>query len=507
MTRADRVARRVAERELDALLVTDLLNVRYLTGFTGTNGIAVVGPGHAPLPDRLALRRAREGRGRRLRPRARAAGAAARAGRGLAAGRRCGSASTTPHVSVRLHGSCARRCPTGSSCVPAGGLVEAERAVKEPRELAAIRAAAELTDGVYDWVRERGLVGRTERDVALALEQEMRVRGADDPAFPSIVAAAENGALPHATPRDVAIPAGHARHARHRRAARRLLLRLHAHVGDRRARRRPRRALRDRPARPAGGARRRPARRRGQGGRRRRARPDRRRRPRRALRPRPRPRRRPRHPRGAAARAHVGRAAGRGQRRHRRARDLRAGPRRSADRGPRRRHRGRPRRAQLDDQGARQGGLKTPSAQGVGGHPPISSRDGTSSPHPPTSRAAPRSPPPSAPSPSPPWRERSHPTPTPSQEAQGAGHHVDQPAARRDRRDADDPRQELHQGAQQELRHLQARGRARRLRQGRHRHVEAAQGHRAREARRPAARSATARRSRPASACACSPAS
>ena len=49
-------------------------------------------------------------------------------------------------------------------------------------------------------------MGRTEREVARALEHEMRTRGAQDPSFPSIVAAAENGALPHATPRDVPIP-------------------------------------------------------------------------------------------------------------------------------------------------------------------------------------------------------------------------------------------------------------------------------------------------------------
>ena len=61
-------------------------------------------------------------------------------------------------------------------------------------------------DEIYEWLAERGLVGRTEREVALALEQEMRVRGAEGPSFSSIVAAAENGALPHAVPRDVAIP-------------------------------------------------------------------------------------------------------------------------------------------------------------------------------------------------------------------------------------------------------------------------------------------------------------
>ncbi len=43
MSRADRVAERLEEREVDLLLVTDLVNLRYLTGFTGSNGMAVVG--------------------------------------------------------------------------------------------------------------------------------------------------------------------------------------------------------------------------------------------------------------------------------------------------------------------------------------------------------------------------------------------------------------------------------------------------------------------------------
>ena len=67
---------------------------------------------------------------------------------------------------------------------PRGGLVEAERAIKEPQEIAAIRAAAALADEIYAWLGEQGIVGRTEREVALALEQEMRLRGADEPALP-----------------------------------------------------------------------------------------------------------------------------------------------------------------------------------------------------------------------------------------------------------------------------------------------------------------------------------
>jgi len=89
--------------------------------------------------------------------------------------------------------------------VPASGVVEAVRAVKEPGEILRIGAAAALVDEIYAWLLEFGLVGRTERDVAVALEHEMRLRGASGPSFDSIVASAEHGALPHATPRDVAI--------------------------------------------------------------------------------------------------------------------------------------------------------------------------------------------------------------------------------------------------------------------------------------------------------------
>jgi len=83
--------------------------------------------------------------------------------------------------------------------------VEAERAIKEPGEAEALRSAAALVDDIYAWVAERGLVGRTERSVAVAIEHEMRLRGASGPSFPSIVASGAHGALPHAQPRDVEI--------------------------------------------------------------------------------------------------------------------------------------------------------------------------------------------------------------------------------------------------------------------------------------------------------------
>jgi Xaa-Pro aminopeptidase len=205
VSRADRVAARLAERELDGLLVTDLVNVRYLTGFTGTNGLAIVGPDTRRFAtDSRYLERAKgETSGFDIEPVERELREAL--ARGWPEGPlRLGFEDQ--HVSVRSHAQLRETLPDRIELVPAGGIVEAERAVKEPGEVAAIRAAAALVDDLYAWLLERGIVGRTEREVAVELELEMRRRGAEGASFPPIVAAAENGALPHATPREVAIP-------------------------------------------------------------------------------------------------------------------------------------------------------------------------------------------------------------------------------------------------------------------------------------------------------------
>ena len=207
MSRADRVAARLAEAELDFLLVTDRTNLRYLTGFSGTNGLAVVGPDTRRFfTDSRYVERARaELDGFDLEPAPQDLRAALKDGwpdGELQLG------FEDQHVSVRSYERLREILPDRIALVSAGGLVEAERAVKEPAEIAAIRAAAALIDDVYAWLLGWGLTGRTERAVALAAEDQMRARGAAGASFPSIVAAAENGALPHATPRDVAIPAG-----------------------------------------------------------------------------------------------------------------------------------------------------------------------------------------------------------------------------------------------------------------------------------------------------------
>jgi Xaa-Pro aminopeptidase len=71
-----------------------------------------------------------------------------------------------------------------------------------------MRAAARIADQVYEELAEREITGRTEKELAAALELRMRELGAEDRSFPAIVASGSNSALPHAVPRDVAVEPG-----------------------------------------------------------------------------------------------------------------------------------------------------------------------------------------------------------------------------------------------------------------------------------------------------------
>jgi Xaa-Pro aminopeptidase len=202
--RTDRLVGLLAERELDCLLVTNLVNVRYLTGFTGTNGACIVSSDERLfLTDFRYVEQARsqvQGYER------------VEAGRDMVAdlaGRLRGRAGfDDAHMTVELHRKLGEKVAEGVELVSTGGLVERLREVKDELELDAIRAAAEIANEAYEELRERGLAGRTERDVALTLTRSLEDRGAEGASFPAIVAAGPHGALAHAVPRDVEIPGG-----------------------------------------------------------------------------------------------------------------------------------------------------------------------------------------------------------------------------------------------------------------------------------------------------------
>jgi Xaa-Pro aminopeptidase len=194
-SRGDRLASLVAERELDCFLVTDLVNVRYLTGFGGTNGACVCGgDARVFLTDFRYTERAE----------AEVDGWEVVTVRddwlgGIAARLAGRTGFEDHHMAVRTLEKLKGKLDQEATLEGAGGEVEKLRRVKDEVELTAIAAAAELADEVWTWSLERGLRGRTELDVALAAEARMRELGAE-PSFPTIVAAGPNGALPHAEP-------------------------------------------------------------------------------------------------------------------------------------------------------------------------------------------------------------------------------------------------------------------------------------------------------------------
>jgi Xaa-Pro aminopeptidase len=204
MSRADRVADLL---DVDALLITNPVNLRYVTGFTGSNGMAVVGRElRRFITDfRYVERAAAEVDGFDLERAPQSFDDALKEG-WPAGSFRLGFEDD--HVTVRRHGRLRELLPERVELVAAGGVVQRLRAVKDSGEIERIAAAAALADEVYGVLMSQGLVGRTEREVALAAESEMRRLGADDPSFPSIVASAERGSRPHATPEDVPIAAG-----------------------------------------------------------------------------------------------------------------------------------------------------------------------------------------------------------------------------------------------------------------------------------------------------------
>lgn len=215
-SRAERLAADLAAHELDAILVGDLVHpgdsgrdamadLSWLTGFGGTSGLAFVDAARRLfVTDFRYVERA----GRELPAGFELLRAEQRLIDAIApelAGRVGFDEAKT---SVKVHDQLREQLSPEVELVPCGGLVERLRRIKDEGEVAAIAAAAALTDEVYAWLLERGLIGSSEREVALEIEVKMRDLGAEGPSFPSIVAAGPNGALPHAVPGERPIGAG-----------------------------------------------------------------------------------------------------------------------------------------------------------------------------------------------------------------------------------------------------------------------------------------------------------
>jgi Xaa-Pro aminopeptidase len=199
--RADRQAALrsgLAGEGLDALLVTHLPNIRYLTGFTGSAALLVIHPEATVLVTdfRYAVQAPAE-----------AGGAASvevdqksvweRLGRVL------GDLGIVGTLGIESHAITVRDAErvgalTRARVVPVAEQVERLRAVKSPEEVAAIRAAAALAQEALAEVVPGVRVGQSEREIGAALEGALRRRGSEWHPFPTIVASGPRSALPHA---------------------------------------------------------------------------------------------------------------------------------------------------------------------------------------------------------------------------------------------------------------------------------------------------------------------
>lgn len=200
------------EAGCDALVVSHLTNVRYLTGFTGSAALLLVTADDVVFVtdgryrDRSAEELEAAGVDADIRivaaePDAAVAEAAAAAGVARLA-------LEADHVSWTQLRRWDGELFDDGDLVPAGALVERLRLVKDDGEVARIRAACDIADRALGEVRSELLDGPTEAEFAEVLDARMRSLGAADVSFETIVASGPNGAKPHHTPSERTVVAG-----------------------------------------------------------------------------------------------------------------------------------------------------------------------------------------------------------------------------------------------------------------------------------------------------------
>lgn len=199
--RRDRLRRAVKKAGAGALLVTDFTNVTYLTGFTGDDGYLLLrGDGEVVLSDpRYTTQLGEECPGLDLhirRPGTSMIQAIAKVLRSAKIGRLGIEAES---MSVALRDQIAAERPK-MEILPTSELVESLRQIKDKGEIARIRRAILYAEKAFGVLRATLRPEKTEKQVVHELEYQMRLFGARDSSFSSIVGVGPRAALPHANP-------------------------------------------------------------------------------------------------------------------------------------------------------------------------------------------------------------------------------------------------------------------------------------------------------------------
>ncbi len=186
-------------RKVEALVVSSPASVRYLTGYSGSNGLVVVTPveTHFFTDPRYAIDAQRSIDCKVHIAKRSLIEAAA----GVLKRKRSKQVGFEPGwCNVEQFQALDAALGESVALVPTGGLVEGFRAVKSAAEIEAIRAAVQVNSEAYFKTMRRVRLGVRERDIAAELDFQMRILGAEKPSFETIVASGARTAYPHAQP-------------------------------------------------------------------------------------------------------------------------------------------------------------------------------------------------------------------------------------------------------------------------------------------------------------------
>jgi Xaa-Pro aminopeptidase len=198
LARQERLRALMESRRISTLLLTNLTNIRYLTGFSGSAGVAVVSAcqGILWVDPRYTLQAREEAHGVEV---LEEKGGLLKAAAGwLRTNRVREAAFEVAQVTCADFDQLARETRSRVKFRPGGELVEALRVVKDREEIGAIRRAGALTAEVFEEILRHVRPSVREADLAAEIEYRMRKKGADGVAFETIVASGRRGALPHA---------------------------------------------------------------------------------------------------------------------------------------------------------------------------------------------------------------------------------------------------------------------------------------------------------------------
>ncbi len=204
--RRDRLRTVLGELELDAALVTDIVNVRYLTGFTGSNGALLV---HTRGGAAFATDGRYSDQAAAQCPDLETTTTRALTADLLSAAGEIGRLGVETHsLTVDAHATVAGQVAGTTTLTSLRRAVEQLRVVKDDAEIAALTRACAISTEALGQLLGGPLEGRTEREVARDLEWRMFALGAEAIAFDTIVAGGPNSAIPHHSPTDRVLARG-----------------------------------------------------------------------------------------------------------------------------------------------------------------------------------------------------------------------------------------------------------------------------------------------------------